>query len=172
MSIKDDTPLFGSYQADPAPEYQLLPQRSRLLNLAVSSFTVATDHLLPLSTGKMMRDANQLHEAPQYDYDKEKDAGIDTADAAAFGDHPGVHRNEDIVKSNPLARTLQGRHMQMIAIGIRASFAESELFFVDVRQVAVSVLVCSSDPVRLCSKVDREAWYVAFSAFSRTNTHY
>lgn len=75
----------------------------------------------------MMRDANRLHEAPQYEYDKEKDAGVDTADAA-YGDHPGIHRADDIVKSNPLARTLQGRHMQMIAIGMRASFAESELF--------------------------------------------
>ena len=74
-----------------------------------------------------MRDANKLTEAPQYDYDKEKDAGIDTGEAA-FGDHPGVHRTEDLVKANPLARTLQGRHMQMIAIGIRASSAESERF--------------------------------------------
>ena len=66
----------------------------------------------------MMADANKLTEAPQYEYDKEKDAGIDTTDAA-FGEHPGIHRAEDVVKTNPLSRSLRGRHMQMIAIGIR-----------------------------------------------------
>jgi amino acid permease len=75
----------------------------------------------------MMMDANKLNEAPQYDYDKEKDVGIDTTEAT-FGEHPGIHRAEDVVKTNPLARTLQGRHMQMIAIGIRTRFAETELF--------------------------------------------
>lgn len=72
-------------------------------------------------------DANKLSEAPQYDYDKEKDAGIEGADAA-FGEHPGIHRAHDVVQSNPLARKLQGRHMQMIAIGIRAHLVETELF--------------------------------------------
>jgi hypothetical protein len=66
-----------------------------------------------------MMDAKKLNEAPQYEYDKEKDVGIDTTDSA-FGEHPDIHRAEDVVKSNPLARSLQGRHMQMIAIGIRA----------------------------------------------------
>jgi len=72
-------------------------------------------------------DANRLAEAPQYDYDKEKDVGME-ADVA-FGDHPGVHRSEDVVKANPLSRALQGRHMQMIAIGITRRSAEMELVF-------------------------------------------
>jgi amino acid permease len=79
-----------------------------------------------MDPSKMLADANKLTEAPQYEYDKEKDAGIDTAEA--FGDHPGVHRAEDVVKSNPLARSLRGRHMQMIAIGIRAAQQKRSLF--------------------------------------------
>jgi amino acid permease len=66
-------------------------------------------------------DMNNLSEAPKYDeYDKEKEAGIETGHVF---DHAGVHANEDLVKANPLARTLQGRHMQMIAIGMRAELS-------------------------------------------------
>lgn len=56
------------------------------------------------------------HEAPEYEkYDREKEAGIETGHV---GDHAGVHTQEDLVKANPLARNLHGRHMQMIAIGM------------------------------------------------------
>ena len=68
-------------------------------------------------------DANKLTEAPQYEYDKEK--GIEPE--VPYGEHPGVHRTEDVVKSNPLARKLQGRHMQMIAIGICAALQRRSL---------------------------------------------
>jgi amino acid permease len=75
-----------------------------------------------------MMDGNKLNEAPYYEYDKEKDAGIDTTDAG-FGERPGIHRAEDVVKSNPLARSLRGRHMQMIAIGIRTVQLTRRFFF-------------------------------------------
>lgn len=61
---------------------------------------------------------NNFSETPKYDeYDKEKEAGIETDHGF---DHAGVHANEDVVKANPLMRNLHGRHMQMIAIGMHA----------------------------------------------------
>ena len=62
-------------------------------------------------------DHNNLAEAPKYDYDKEKEGGLE---AGVVNGHDGVHISEDQVQANPLARNLQGRHMQMIAIGMRS----------------------------------------------------
>jgi len=64
-----------------------------------------------------MEESHNL-DAPKYDqYDKEKQASADNG-VVDYGEHVGVHRSEDIVQANPLARKLRGRHMQMIAIGM------------------------------------------------------
>jgi len=61
---------------------------------------------------------NHLSDPPKHDdeYDREKAVGTGTDAVDHYGD-PGIHRREDAVQANPLARKLKGRHMQMIAIG-------------------------------------------------------
>jgi amino acid permease len=61
----------------------------------------------------------RLSDSPKHDeeYDKEKAVGTDAAAVDHYGES-GIHRREDMVQANPLARKLKGRHMQMIAIGI------------------------------------------------------
>ena len=71
-------------------------------------------------------DANKLTESPEYKYDKEKEAGLKTSIVDPWSAHPGVHPAEDVIQANPLARKLQGHHMQMIAIGMCRS-TEMEL---------------------------------------------
>jgi len=110
-------------------------------------------------------DTNKLPvtEAPQYDHDKEKGDGIETVDVGPWAGHPGVHRTEDVVQANSLARKLQGRHMQMIAIGTIYSVAlQRRSLLLTWNKVALSVLVCLSALARLCTKVDQEAWYAVF----------
>lgn len=64
-----------------------------------------------------MADNNQSDAPKLEEYDGEKAASADNGAVDHFGDS-GIHRSEDIVQANPLARKLKGRHMQMIAIGI------------------------------------------------------
>jgi len=74
---------------------------------------------------------NKLTEAPEYDYDKEKEAGVKMGDIDPWSAHPDVHQAEDVVQASALARKLQGRHIQMIAIGMCRS-TETE-FVVHIR---------------------------------------
>jgi hypothetical protein len=89
------------------------------------------------------------------DMDIEKKGEIE----AGTAEEEGFRQPDDVVKAAPLMRSLQGRHMQMIAIGeLELAPAVSSWLTTFSCKAEVLAQVCSSDPAKLCLWVGRQAW--------------